>query len=258
MKDLGIRFTSGLIGILLLIFVILKGGYFLLFSIYLLSLLGIREFYKAIEKLNIKPLYLIGYLSTTAICMNYLMQGNYLSFIITFSLLSSLILLIFYENISLLDISMTIVGILYIPFMLFHITYLDKTKYIWLIFIIAFGTDTFAYLAGNLFGKHKLCPKVSPKKTVEGALGGVIGSSILVFTYAKILSLEPMGKLIVLSIVTSIISQLGDLTASKIKRSTGVKDFGKIMPGHGGVLDRFDSIIFVSPVIYYYISSFIY
>ena len=125
------------------------------------------------------------------------------------------------------------------------------------IFIIAWGTDTFAYLSGSLFGKTKLCPKLSPKKTVEGSLGGILGAIILTLIYAKYFGVFPVWKFVLLSLIGSIIAQIGDLTASKIKRLTGIKDFGFIMPGHGGVLDRFDSILFTAPFIYYFVNFFL-
>lgn len=257
MKDLSKRTFSGLIGLILLVYIVLNGGYLLYFSIYILSLVGLREFYKAIENIEIKPVYTIGYATSTALFINFIMQNRYFGIIITLLILSLLILIVINKNVSVQDISMTILGIFYIPFLLFHIIYLENTKYIWLVFIIAFGTDTFAYIAGNLFGKNKLCPNVSPKKTIEGSIGGILGSTILLIIYSIYFDLNPMWKMIVLSIICSITSQLGDLVGSKIKRISGIKDYGYIMPGHGGVLDRFDSIIFTAPVIYYYISSFL-
>lgn len=257
MKDLSKRFLSGLIGLAILIFIVSNGGLLLSFAVYIVSIIGLREFYKAVENINITPIYSVGYLGVTGLFLNIIMQSNYLSLIFTLIIISLLILVIVNKNISIEDISITLFGIIYIPFLLFHITYLDNTKYIWLVFIIAFGTDTFAYIAGNLFGKRKLCPKISPKKTVEGSIGGIVGSTILLIIYTVYFNLEPIWKIIILSIICSIISQLGDLAASKIKRTCGIKDYGYIMPGHGGVLDRFDSIIFTTPVIYYYISIFL-
>ncbi|WP_353095274.1 phosphatidate cytidylyltransferase [Tissierella praeacuta] len=257
MKDLGKRLFSGLIGLVLLIFIVSKGGHLLSFAIYIVSIIGLREFYQAIEKIKIRPIYIIGYLGVTALFINTIFQNNYLGLLFSILIITLLILFVVNKNIRIEDVSMTILGIIYIPFLLFHIAYLDKTKYIWLVFIIAFGTDTFAYVAGNLFGKRKLCPKISPKKTIEGSIGGIFGTAILLIIYSLYFNLEPIWKIILLSIVCSIIAQLGDLVASKIKRVCGIKDYGFIMPGHGGVLDRFDSIIFTAPVIYYYISIFL-
>lgn len=124
--------------------------------------------------------------------------------------------------------------------------------YIFLIFIASWFTDTGAYLIGKLFGKHKLCPEVSPKKTIEGAIGGIIGS-VLGFTLFSLyvehfVGLQVEYPLVILTaIAASIVAQVGDLSASVIKRSFGVKDFGNLIPGHGGMLDRFDSVLFVAP-----------
>jgi phosphatidate cytidylyltransferase len=121
-------------------------------------------------------------------------------------------------------------------------------------FYVAWITDSMAYFSGRLFGKHKLCPTISPKKTVEGAIGGLIfGVGVCVLTafiLEKCSLLSPNYWFLTVScLVYSCLSQLGDLFASLIKREYGVKDFGNIMPGHGGVMDRFDSILFISPVI---------
>lgn len=126
---------------------------------------------------------------------------------------------------------------------------------LWLIFLAAFSTDTFAYFVGLLLGRHKLCPEISPKKTIEGAIGGVLGCQLcfLLFDFIIIKSNTPavvnMPSFMLLALVSSILSQFGDLSASIIKRQVGVKDYGNLFPGHGGILDRFDSVLFTAPVI---------
>ena len=126
-----------------------------------------------------------------------------------------------------------------------------------LIFLGAWMTDTGAYFIGVLFGKHKLIPEVSPKKTIEGAFGGILGCIVGFVLYGFIIqSVCPDVKvnyvaIIILASVISVVSQFGDLVASYIKREREIKDFGFIFPGHGGVLDRFDSIIAVAPTIYF-------
>ncbi len=121
-----------------------------------------------------------------------------------------------------------------------------------LVFVGAWVTDTFAYFSGFFFGKHKLIPAVSPKKTVEGAIGGVLFASlgfvIVGFIYGY--SVKNIVILALIGLVASVVSQLGDLAASLIKRHYGIKDYGKLFPGHGGVLDRFDSILAVSACLY--------
>lgn len=122
-------------------------------------------------------------------------------------------------------------------------------------------TDTCAYFAGRAFGKHKLCPKISPKKTVEGAIGGILGTVILTLctlaVYNHFFFTEKIftywGAALVAAVV-SVISMLGDLSASTIKRNYGIKDFGKIMPGHGGIMDRIDSLLFAVPAMYVFVT----
>lgn len=126
---------------------------------------------------------------------------------------------------------------------------------IWYILIAAWGTDTFAYAVGMKFGKHKLT-KISPKKSVEGSIGGTIGAVVLALIYTVIvqryvdLNLS-YAFIAIATLALSILSQLGDLSASSIKREMDIKDYGNLIPGHGGMLDRIDSIIFVAPFAYF-------
>ena len=121
---------------------------------------------------------------------------------------------------------------------------------------ISFGSDTFALFAGMLCGKHKLAPKVSPKKTVEGAIGGLIGGmfgmAVMMFVGAAVISDAYLGprEVVLFGIIGSVISQIGDLSFSVIKREFGVKDYGNLLPGHGGILDRFDSVTFAAPAVW--------
>ncbi len=125
-------------------------------------------------------------------------------------------------------------------------------------FCASWATDIFAYFVGSKLGKHKLCPSISPKKSVEGAIGGVIGATLvsvlLLFIFRKFIfegsSLISYPVVAVLGVILSVISMFGDLAASTIKRNFGIKDFGKLLPGHGGIMDRFDSALFVMPVLY--------
>lgn len=134
-----------------------------------------------------------------------------------------------------------------------------------IVFLSAWGSDTGAFFAGSFFGRHKLIPRVSPKKTVEGSVGGIISAmlccQILLFVTtlmgSSIVDLSGLAgyiKIGAIGIIGSVVSQLGDLAASAIKRDCGVKDYGKIFPGHGGFMDRFDSVILITPMVYYIIS----
>ena len=129
----------------------------------------------------------------------------------------------------------------------------DYSILIWLVFITAFGTDVCAYFAGVTLGKHKLCPKISPKKSIEGSVGGILGSTVLSIVFACIFAEELLVHCIVIGVLGGVISQFGDLTASIFKRKMGIKDYGKLIPGHGGIMDRFDSVLFTGPMVFYYI-----
>ncbi len=137
-------------------------------------------------------------------------------------------------------------------------TKVEGVFFLVLSFFAAWMTDTFAYFVGSKFGKRKLCPKISPKKSVEGAIGGVVGSvllnTLLLYVFKNFFFENESSisyiAIIILSVVLSVISMFGDLAASTIKRNFGIKDFGKLLPGHGGIMDRFDSALFVMPVLY--------
>ena len=131
----------------------------------------------------------------------------------------------------------------------------DAVFFILLILCFAWGGDTCAYFAGRAFGKHKLCPVVSPKKTVEGAVGGLVGGALGMIVFRIVfffVTLQPLsiGWCMVIGLVGAFMGQLGDLSFSVIKRQCGIKDYGRLLPGHGGVLDRFDSVIFAAPVVW--------
>lgn len=253
MKEFIKRTITGVTLVALTIFLTLKGGLPLRFFIFIISIIGLREFYNVVDNIcpSIRP---VGYLSCILFLLESLTDGVIsLNFIIAFIVISLLIFYIFNKNIRLSTIGSTIFSILYIPFLFQHIIYLDGDIHIWLIFIIAWGTDTSAYIVGNLLGRNKLYPSLSPHKTVEGAIGGVVGSVLLTVLFSQIFSLPPLLGMVSLALIGGILAQLGDLTASKIKREFKAKDYGFIIPGHGGILDRFDSILFIAPLVYYFI-----
>ena len=159
------------------------------------------------------------------------------------------------------DMAATVMGIVYVPFMFHFAVLIDECdyahNYIWLVFIIAFCTDIFAYFTGMLIGKHKLCPTLSPKKTIEGAVGGMVGAMVFSVFFGHFF-LEAGHALdirfVLMALIGSVMAQLGDLSASAFKRQMGIKDYGNLIPGHGGILDRFDSVLFVAPYLYFYIA----
>ena len=120
---------------------------------------------------------------------------------------------------------------------------------LWLVFLSAWGCDTCAYCTGVLIGKHKLAPVLSPKKSIEGAVGGVVGAALLGALFGALAEGDP-GLYAVICGVGAAASQIGDLAASAVKRQHDIKDYGTLIPGHGGILDRFDSVIVTAPMIY--------
>lgn len=127
------------------------------------------------------------------------------------------------------------------------------TALIWLLFIATWASDTFAFFVGTAFGSHKLASTISPKKTVEGFLGSMAGTTAVTGVVGHFLFSFPMQEMFLLGLLLSIVAMLGDLVESALKRYGGVKDSGFFLPGHGGVLDRFDSILFTAPFFYYYV-----
>ncbi|KAB3531347.1 phosphatidate cytidylyltransferase [Alkaliphilus serpentinus] len=253
------RIISGVLGIPILITVVWYGGYLLYLSLLIVSLIGIHEFYIAFKSKNIHPIRWIGYIITLIILSDFYFsgtQGRILFLLVATTLLISIILLI-NNKYNIIDGAVTLYGIIYVGIFLGHIILIsnsDKEAYIWLAFITAWASDTFAYFAGNFFGKRKLCPTISPKKTVEGAIGGGLGSMLSCGIFGYLVIGENILAIIIIGLIGSIFSMLGDLTASIIKRHIGIKDYGNLIPGHGGILDRFDSILFTAPFVYYAIT----
>jgi phosphatidate cytidylyltransferase len=135
----------------------------------------------------------------------------------------------------------------------------------WLIFISAWASDTGAYFVGSKWGRRKLAPQLSPNKTVEGAMGGLLAAVVFSFAYGAVLwaCFEKIPSdfvwiLAIVGLIGALLSQLGDLTASAIKRHTGIKDFGSLLPGHGGIIDRFDSVLFTAPAVYLSMRAILY
>ncbi len=271
------RIVSAVIGLILLVALISFGNVALGVGILVLSVMGINELYNAVNKAGYKPIRILGYISCVPILFisfngEFNRMNSYLDLFKSISYVSigiyGIILILFslmifmHDRYNLNDISLTVFGILYIPFLFSFVVLTrnleDGLLFIWLIFIGAFATDTFAYFTGLLFGRHKLLPAISPKKTVEGAIGGVLGCILITFLYGlfviRYVDNMPIHHFVIIGVLNGIISQIGDWAASSIKRYVNVKDYGKIMPGHGGVLDRFDSILFIAPVVYFYIS----
>lgn len=255
------RIIAALALIPLCLFVV-YGGIPLYLAQVVVTGIAIHEFYNAFKAKDIHPIFSVGYIFAVYIGLkNILSLQTEYTYVVLFVLFIACITAMLRLRNNIIDISITLLGLIYVGMFLdFIVLTINNFKlgniYVWLIFIISFATDTFAYFSGYLFGKHKLIPKVSPKKTVEGAVGGVIGSIVCCVIYGYIFKLDIIHMVLIGSI-GSMIAQFGDLFASSIKRYVGIKDYGKLIPGHGGILDRFDSVILVSPFVYYAIYLFI-
>lgn len=258
------RVISAAIGLPLIIGTLIIGGRVLYLFVFLLAMIGLFEYYKAFSGTNYKPTTWIGYLATAI--YYFLISVNYNTFI-TLSLLIFITLLLMFLDIirngyNILNAAVTILGIIYISYLFSNLIFIyngiNGKILIWLPFLTAWLSDTGAYFVGSIFGKNKLCPSISPKKTIEGAIGGVLGSVISCLLAGLIFNNMGYSMSLVhylfIGLLCGITSQLGDLSASSIKRFCNIKDFGNIMPGHGGILDRFDSILFTAPTIYTYVT----
>lgn len=258
------RIISGALMLPLLGFVWV-GGVPLWAGCLLLALGGAYEFFKGLRAMGRKPSAPIGYLSIIALyaliyCYRFagMVQnlGFWLGCWLFLTMAAAFAISLFREDHDVFDGPLAAMIALYIGFFSSHIVFTESLKgpVLWLIFISAFGTDTMAYFSGYFLGKHKLCPNLSPKKTIEGAVGGVLGSALLSFLFGLAFAPDHAVLYGISGLAASPFAQAGDLIASAFKRKMGIKDYGKLIPGHGGIMDRVDSVLLTAPVIYYIFS----
>ena len=253
------RLLSGILLVIIALVTVITGGPLLFGVLLLISLIGMTELYKVfgIEK---KPPGIAGYLFAALyyglLYFQSQLPGERMTwFMLLFMacLICQMGVLVFaYPKYNTQQIFAAFFGVFYVAVML---SYIYQTRLleggvftVWLVFICAWGCDTCAYCVGMLIGKHKMAPVLSPKKSVEGGIGGIVGAALIGVLYA--LAINHWGGAVI-GAAGGAISQIGDLAASAIKRYHNIKDYGKLIPGHGGILDRFDSVIFTAPIIYY-------
>lgn len=252
------RLISGIVLVIIALATIISGSWILFFTLLAVSLIGMRELYKVmkVSDEHVTVLELVGYLG--AVLYYIAMKddfGNYGTMAIIISMILILFVYVFgYPKYHAEQVMAAFFGVVYVAVMLSFI-YLTRSlpdgKFlVWLIFLCSWGCDTCAYCVGMLIGKHKMAPVLSPKKSIEGAVGGVAGAALLGAIYAAATQ-GKMAEYALICAVGALISMVGDLAASAIKRNQNIKDYGKLIPGHGGILDRFDSVIITAPVIYY-------
>ncbi|MCI8416440.1 MAG: phosphatidate cytidylyltransferase [Lachnospiraceae bacterium] len=260
MKAFFIRLLSGIVLLSLIITLGLLGGWPLFVFVLMISLIGFWEFCRVFHLERT----LLG-ISGLAFTLLYYFCLRHQRMPMEVGLVMVLAYLVFIMGVYVFtfpkfrteEIMASLFGLLYVPVMLSFL-YLTRELSVgnvegkllfFLIFICSWGCDTCAYAVGMLLGRHKLAPVLSPKKSIEGAVGGVIGAALLGFLYGR-LFLGDEGACALICAVGALVSQVGDLAASAIKRNHEIKDYGTLIPGHGGILDRFDSVIFTAPIIF--------
>lgn len=267
------RILSGLVILIVMVSVLVLGGWFMFGLCYLLTLGGIYEFHHALkvggkdEKIPFNPMMITSMILATAwyvMCAfkpEWIMEGQAGFYFVLASMLIFMAECVFdYPKRSFMDAGFSLFSLVYVC-ILFSMIYLVRNGkggqfYVWFIFAASWASDVFAYFTGMAFGKHRMTPKLSPKKTIEGALGGIIGAIIICVIFGMLMTgaamVDPAVMLkfsLLTGLVGSLVSIVGDLFASSIKRTMNIKDFSKLIPGHGGVLDRFDSTLMVTPVV---------
>ncbi len=261
------RTISGAVLILVMIGLMGAGGWIMLAGLLAMSLVGLYEFYHALKAGGHNPFWALGmaaaliYYAVLYLWPDYAFSGGFFLFFAAIFFMVMMIVSVFsYPRHRIEDVALTFIGVLYVPvlfsFLYFLRTQEDGAYYVWYAFMASWGCDTCAYLAGRAFGRHKMAPELSPKKTVEGAVGGVLGAILLSVVYTACIAShveEPAVTLYIMSVCVGLfggcLGQIGDLFASAVKRVVGIKDYGKLIPGHGGILDRYDSTLLVAPVV---------
>lgn len=255
-----VRLRSSIILLAITLLVVIIGGKVLFTVTMLLSMIGMWELLRMVQVHD--RLNKIGCLAVILqSLLIYFEKTEYLlPFFVGYLLLVMTDYVLSFPKYNAEQVLYTFFGLFYVGLMMsyiYRVRMLPQGDYlVWLIFIGSWGSDTSAYCAGILFGKHKAAPVLSPKKTWEGCIGGVIGAALLSVLYGIIMNkiFGPNALLSLYAVIgacAAVISQIGDLAASALKRNHNIKDYGKLIPGHGGVLDRFDSVIFVAPLVYY-------
>ena len=261
------RVTSTLLGFPLVVIILTLGNKYIVdIFLAIIAMLGMQEYFNAISK-DSKPVRWVGYLACLFIGVIHIVPEHLTWWTISNILalgIPTIMLALFSQVIfsnmktTFKDIAYTFFGIAYVIGCIAFLALLrgldNGRVLIWFAIIAAWGTDTFAYLIGKRFGKHKICP-ISPKKSVEGAIAGTVSAVIIVVLYTVVMNkLYNLGYsyvyVAIATTILSIIGQIGDFAASSIKRYVDVKDYSNLIPGHGGMLDRIDSLMFLAPFAY--------
>ncbi len=273
------RLISGIVLVIIALATIMTGGIVLALVLGAISLIAYRELTKAckvgkrekgfcaleIAGFVMTVLYYIAlFVTVESVDVHEVLPAVYpvVMVAIVLTLLVMLFIYVFtFPTYKAAQIMAAVFSFLYAPVMLSFI-YLIREGFeegnflVWFVFLCSWGSDTCAYAVGVLFGKHKMTPKLSPKKSVEGAIGGIVGAALLFVLYTHFAinrytdAYLPLALAALLGAIGALVSMIGDLAASAIKRDHDIKDYGKLIPGHGGIMDRFDSVIIATPLIF--------
>ena len=256
------RLLSGIVLVILVIGVLYLGGYVTAGAMLLLSLGGVFELLR-IYKLHNTPIGIATYLSTIIYYVLLIFDKNQfvMPLIIVFVLFILGIYVTTYPRFTDKDAMAAVLAFMYVTVMLSYMYLIRDMSHggalVVMVFVCSWVNDTCAYCVGVTLGKHKMTPKLSPKKSVEGLVGGIVGSAVVgalygMFFNKQVTAIDNAPVIFaVIGAVGAVVAVIGDLAASAIKRNNEIKDYGKLIPGHGGIMDRFDSIIFTAPIIYY-------
>ncbi|NPV92015.1 MAG: phosphatidate cytidylyltransferase [Firmicutes bacterium] len=262
---LWVRVLSAMVGIPLLLLLVYYGGWLLTAATALVSLLGWREFYQMAARAGHKPWFWLGGLGVLSWPVAaYLYSRGIPGFLILvnigFLAATAVGFILYYPRFGVGDAAVTLWGLLYVGGLFSHLVLIREVNqgFFWVLlaFLITWSNDTAAFFVGRAIGKRKLAPGISPNKTVEGSVGGLVFGTVVGMAALYLFPrwggpALPAFWAILLGLLLGAAGQLGDLVESAIKRWAGVKDSGALIPGHGGVLDRFDSLLLVLPVLYY-------
>jgi len=260
---LGTRILVSLVGIPILLGVSFLGGWWLTLLVAILVCIGLLEFYQLAARQKLKPVVPAGVLGGLALVLTaYINIGGvtWLGTVITIGIL--LVFLACFPRLGLADTAITLLGIWYVGSLMAYLPLIrllpNGAGALVITFLLTWANDSGAYFCGRMFGRKHPWPRLSPGKTRAGVIGGVLGTVAVAVILGPVF-LPPLSRwlLVGLAIIAAIAAQIGDLIESGLKRQAGVKDSGCFLPGHGGILDRFDSLLLVAPVIYYYLAFFL-
>ena len=260
------RIISSLVLIPLVTAILVFGNKYLVdIAISIIAIMSLYEYFNSYpDAKEKKEIHIIGYIAAVLIAFIHIIPEGYVLYLIG-AIIPVSILILFSQVIltnmkyNIKDISTTFFGICYIVIFLMFLSIIRETENgkitIWFVFLAAWGTDIFAYFVGRKIGKHKFS-KISPNKSIEGCIAGIAGSIMCMLIYAVICNNFMNCNfnywiITIIAVILSIIGQIGDFAASSIKRYNQIKDFSNLIPGHGGMLDRIDSVIFIAPFAYF-------